>query len=134
MLYIYIYIYIQLYSKTHQFSLTLTHSLSHFYFACDRKKKMEQEQEQEQEQQLLLHFCDSKHPLVLGQGFGGSLTCCGCQELVYGPSYYCGQCSNSSQRRYRWYNYLHHKSCAEVPLGLHHPCTQSILLFSLPIR
>ncbi|KAK7850823.1 uncharacterized protein LOC112028474 [Quercus suber] len=66
------------------------------------------------EQRQLLHFCDSKHPLVYFQHyFRGRATCYGCQESVYGPVYWCprGDC--------HWYS--HHKSCAEVPLGLHHP-------------
>ena len=65
----------------------------------------------EQPQQLL-HFCDSKHPLVFRQDYRGD-TCCGCQESVYGPTYFCtrGGCPY----------YTHHKSCAELPLGLHHP-------------
>ncbi|KAL4636752.1 hypothetical protein ACB092_03G031400 [Castanea dentata] len=65
------------------------------------------------EQQQLLHFCDSKHPLVYRPDYRGGGTCCGCQESVYGPIYWCkeGECP--------WY--CHHISCAEVPLGLHHP-------------
>ncbi|KAL4600690.1 hypothetical protein ACB092_11G216500 [Castanea dentata] len=59
------------------------------------------------QQQQLLHFCDSKRPLLFKQDdIRGEFTCCGCQESVYGPSY-----------RYT----THHKSCAELPLGLHHP-------------
>ena len=70
--------------------------------------------EQPQQQQHLLHFCDSKHPLAFDEDYlRGGVTCCGCQESVYGPSYYCprGGCP--------WYT--HHKSCVEVALGLHHP-------------
>ncbi|KAF3969177.1 hypothetical protein CMV_007007 [Castanea mollissima] len=66
------------------------------------------------EQQQLLHFCDSKHPLVYLPDYRGGATCCGCQESIYGPTYLCPnfECNSS---------YKHHKSCAEVPLGLHHP-------------
>ncbi|XP_023885494.1 uncharacterized protein LOC111997614 [Quercus suber] len=66
---------------------------------------------EQQQQQQLLHFCDSKHPLYFYQDFRGEFTCCGCQESVYGPGYLCIRC----------WDYYHHKSCAEVPLGLHHP-------------
>ena len=68
----------------------------------------------ERPQQQLLHFSHSNHPLRFYQDDRDGYTCCGCQESVYGPSYYCGEC---------WYkNYhVHHKSCAELPLGLHHP-------------
>ena len=62
------------------------------------------------EQPQLLHFCDSNHPLLFVQDDRDGFTCCGCEELVYGPCYYCYQC--------RWHV---HKSCAELPLGLHHP-------------
>ena len=66
------------------------------------------------EQQQLLHFCDSKHPLVYSLDYSGGDTCHGCQESIHGPIYYCPNSECSS-----WYR--HHKSCAEVPLGLHHP-------------
>ena len=69
-------------------------------------------EQQQQQQQQLLHFCDSRHPLVFRQDFGGEFTCCGCQESIYGPGYRCIACG---------FLYYHHKSCAEVPLGLHHP-------------
>ena len=79
-----------------------------FVTLCMWYKKMEEPQLQ------LLHFCDSKHPLVYRPEYRGGATCCGCQESIYGPSYYCprGGCPS-----YYW----HHKSCAELPLGLHHP-------------
>ena len=37
----------------------------------------------------------------------------GCCELIFGPSYRCIQCDT--------FTYPHHKSCAELPLGLYHP-------------
>ena len=131
------------YSKTHQFSLALTRSLSislcffkflslnkfdvvrdcHCYFAFDRKKKMEQQQQQ------LLHFCDSKHPLVLDQDYRGGVPCCGCQESVYGPSYCCLRGGY-----WHWKDTIHHNPVRKYPLGCTIPCTQSILLFSLPNR
>uniref|UniRef100_A0A2N9HMM1 Zinc finger PHD-type domain-containing protein n=1 Tax=Fagus sylvatica TaxID=28930 RepID=A0A2N9HMM1_FAGSY len=58
----------------------------------------------------LQHFCDNKHPLVFNQNERGGWPCYGCRERVYGPSYWCKECG-----------YVHHKSCAELPLGLHHP-------------
>ena len=73
---------------------------------CMWYKKMEQQQR--------LHFSHSKHPLVYLQHFRGRATCFGCQESVYGPSYFCPNSECSS-----WH--CHHKLCAEVPLGLHHP-------------
>ncbi|KAK7815182.1 hypothetical protein CFP56_001892 [Quercus suber] len=66
-----------------------------------------------EQQQQLLHFCDSKHPLVYRPDYRGGATCCGCQESVYGPSYYCN--------RFGCLDYRHHKSCAKLPLGLHYP-------------
>ncbi|KAK9992969.1 hypothetical protein SO802_022672 [Lithocarpus litseifolius] len=69
--------------------------------------------EPQQPHQQLLHFCDSKHPLVFIPDYRGGATCCGCQESVYGPSYWCSRDGCPG--------YFHHKSCAELPLGLHHP-------------
>ena len=71
----------------------------------DRKKKMEQ--------QRLLHFCNSKLPLVFSPNYRGGSPCYGCQESVYGPSYLCIELGC------QWYE--HYKSCAKLPLGLHHP-------------
>ncbi|KAK4595627.1 hypothetical protein RGQ29_013921 [Quercus rubra] len=68
------------------------------------------------EQLQLLHFCDSKHPLVLFPDYRGGGTCCGCQKSVYGPTYCCPRSGRSGCPEY-----AHHKSCAELPLGLHHP-------------
>ncbi|KAK4595831.1 hypothetical protein RGQ29_014073 [Quercus rubra] len=65
----------------------------------------------EQPQQHLLHFSHSNHPLLFDQDYRDGDPCCGCEESVYGPFYYCNQC----------WDYIHHKSCAELPLGLHHP-------------
>ena len=59
----------------------------------------------------LQHFCHDKHPLVYNKDHRRGDPCYGCGEAVYGPSYSCEEC------RY----YVHHKSCAELPLGLHHP-------------
>ncbi|XP_030971056.1 uncharacterized protein LOC115991469 isoform X2 [Quercus lobata] len=70
------------------------------------------------QQHRLLHFCDSKHPLVFEQDYRNGATCWGCQESVYGPSYYCVECASVEGM---WLRYRHHKSCAELPLGLHHP-------------
>ena len=66
-----------------------------------------------EQRQQLLHFCDSKHPLVYLPDNRGGATCHGCQESIYCPSYGCPRDGCP------WY--YHHKLCAEVPLGLHHP-------------
>uniref|UniRef100_A0A2N9GYT9 DC1 domain-containing protein n=1 Tax=Fagus sylvatica TaxID=28930 RepID=A0A2N9GYT9_FAGSY len=58
----------------------------------------------------LQHFCHQEHPLVFNQNERRGYWCYGCREPVYGPSYSCKECG-----------YFHHKSCAELPLGLHHP-------------
>nr|XP_023911117.1 uncharacterized protein LOC112022720 [Quercus suber] len=68
---------------------------------------------EQQPHQQLLHFCDSKHPLVFVPDYRSGATCCGCQESIYGPSYWCPRDGCPG--------YFHHKSCAELPLGLHHP-------------
>ena len=65
------------------------------------------------EQQRLLHFCNSKLPLVFSPNYRGGSPCYGCQESVYGPSYLCIELGC------QWYE--HYKSCAKLPLGLHHP-------------
>ncbi|KAM3704705.1 hypothetical protein ACJW31_03G025700 [Castanea mollissima] len=59
----------------------------------------------------LQHFCHPKHPLVFNQFERSGRLCWGCREPVFGPSYSCKECDL----------YFHHKSCAELPLGLHHP-------------
>ncbi|KAL4636811.1 hypothetical protein ACB092_03G035500 [Castanea dentata] len=59
----------------------------------------------------LQHFCHPEHPLVFNQDERSGRSCWGCLEPVFGPSYSCKKCN----ARY------HHKSCAELPLGLHHP-------------
>ena len=59
----------------------------------------------------LQHFCHPEHPLVLNQNNRSGEDCYGCWELVLGPSYSCIKCKG----------YVHHKSCAELPLGLDHP-------------
>ncbi|KAK7818313.1 hypothetical protein CFP56_041412 [Quercus suber] len=69
---------------------------------------------EQQQQQQLLHFCDSKHPLVFNPNdMRGGAICCGCQESIYGPYYCCPEDGCP------WF--FHHKACAEVALGLHHP-------------
>ena len=75
------------------------------------------------EQQQLRHFSHPKHPLVFNQDYIID-TCRGCRELVYGLSYSCKEC--------RHWETVHHKSCAELPLGLHHPLhpIHPLILFS----
>ena len=68
--------------------------------------------EQQQQQQQLQHFIHPNHRLLFNPDHDrrGRL-CWGCWEPVHGPSYCCKECDG----------YFHHKSCAEVPFGLHHP-------------
>ena len=61
--------------------------------------------------ELLQHFSHLEHPLVFNQNERSGEKCYGCQELVLGPSYICEKC--------KWFHI--HKSCVELPLGLHHP-------------
>ncbi|XP_065618450.1 uncharacterized protein LOC111995662 isoform X1 [Quercus suber] len=74
--------------------------------------------EQPQQQQHLLHFSHQEHPLLFDPDNRYGRTCCGCQESIYGPGYYCTECGFDEEG---WYMYRHHKSCAELPVGLHHP-------------
>ncbi|KAK7840228.1 uncharacterized protein LOC112037946 [Quercus suber] len=60
----------------------------------------------------LQHFCHPEHPLVFNQDERREISCFGCRETVLGPSYSCKECGKGL---------VHHKSCAELPLGLHHP-------------
>ena len=60
----------------------------------------------------LQHFIHPQHPLVFNEDKIYGKNCLGCREPILGPSYNCKECN--------WY--YHHKSCAELPLGLlHHP-------------
>ena len=70
----------------------------------------------------LQHFSHHKHPLVFNENESRGYRCWGCKEEVYGPSYSCIKCLR----------YVHHKSCAELPLGLHHPLhpKHPLILFS----
>ncbi|XP_075673874.1 uncharacterized protein LOC142643218 [Castanea sativa] len=62
----------------------------------------------------LQHFIHPEHPLVFNEDRIYGKICLGCREPILGPSYSCKEC--------RDYDYRHHKSCAELPLGLlHHP-------------
>ena len=73
--------------------------------------EQQQQQQQQQQQHQLQHFIHLEHPLVLNPDNRSGRYCWGCNERVYGPSYSCKECDG----------YFHHKSCAELPLGLHHP-------------
>ena len=59
----------------------------------------------------LQHICHDEHPLVFNENDRRRFPCWGCGERIYGPSYSCV--------KHTWW--IHHKSCAELPLGLHHP-------------
>ena len=65
------------------------------------------------EQQQLQHFSHPEHPLVFNQDDRRPHTCRGCQEVVHRLSYSCKECSP--------WETIHHKSCAKLTLGLHHP-------------
>ncbi|KAF3943194.1 hypothetical protein CMV_030223 [Castanea mollissima] len=62
----------------------------------------------------LQHWQHWQHPLVFNEDERSERLCWGCCEPVFGPSY---SCIESDCDGY----YDHHKSCAELPLGLHHP-------------
>ncbi|XP_050274225.1 uncharacterized protein LOC126717066 isoform X2 [Quercus robur] len=66
-----------------------------------------------EQQQQLQHFIHPEHPLLFNPNDRRGYTCLGCRESVYGPAYRCPEAYCP------WY--MHHKSCAELPLGLHHP-------------
>nr|XP_023903234.1 uncharacterized protein LOC112015105 [Quercus suber] len=59
----------------------------------------------------LKHFSHSEHPLIFSEDDKRGYICFGCQEQILGPSYSCIECGD----------FYHHKSCAELPLGFHHP-------------
>ena len=62
----------------------------------------------------LQHFNHPEHPLVFNEDRIYGYKCWGCNEPILGPSYSCKECG--------WRETFHHKSCAELPLGLlHHP-------------
>uniref|UniRef100_A0A7N2L4P0 DC1 domain-containing protein n=1 Tax=Quercus lobata TaxID=97700 RepID=A0A7N2L4P0_QUELO len=83
------------------------------------------EMEQQQQQQLQ-HFIHPNHPLLFNPDDDRrGRRCWGCWEPVHGPSYSCKECDY----------WVHHKSCAELPLELHHPLhpIHPLILFSPPI-
>ena len=59
----------------------------------------------------LQHFCHPEHPLIFNEKRIYGKDCHGCDKPILGPNYSCIECDH----------YYHHKSCAELPLGLHHP-------------
>ncbi|XP_050260824.1 uncharacterized protein LOC126705707 isoform X3 [Quercus robur] len=63
------------------------------------------------EKMELQHWRHWRHPLVFNEDERSGDDCYGCMEPVFGPSYSCNKCRG----------YIHHKSCAELPIGLHHP-------------
>ncbi|KAF3947448.1 hypothetical protein CMV_026415 [Castanea mollissima] len=64
------------------------------------------------EMKQLQHFRHPEHPLVFNEDRIYGKICWGCGEPILGPSYSCKECDG----------FHHHKSCAELPLGLlHHP-------------
>nr|XP_023895010.1 uncharacterized protein LOC112006925 [Quercus suber] len=78
----------------------------------------------EQQQQQIQYVFHPEHPLVFNSDDRSGRLCWGCNESVYGPSYSC--------RESGCYHHTHHKLCAEVPLGLHHPLhpIHPLILFS----
>ena len=73
----------------------------------------------------LQHFSHPKHPLVFNEDRIYGKYCWGCWEPILGPSYSCKECGSGET--------FHHKSCAELPLGLlHHPLhpLHPLLLFN----
>ena len=85
-------------------------------------------EQQQQHHHQLQHFIHAEHPLLFNPDNDRSgRSCWGCNESVHGPSYSCKECGP--------WGTLHHKSCAELPLGLHHPLhpIHPLILFS-PLR
>ena len=72
-----------------------------------------------EQQHQLQHFIhpNHRHPLYFNPHDRRGVTCWGCWEPVHGPSYSCKECREGEGEGW----YTHHKSCAELPLGLHHP-------------
>ena len=74
----------------------------------------------------LQHWWHWQHSLVFNEDERSGDPCRGCWEPVFGPSYSCieSDCND---------NYYHHKSCVELPLGLHHPSRQNhpLILFDM---
>ncbi|KAL0005805.1 hypothetical protein SO802_013366 [Lithocarpus litseifolius] len=60
----------------------------------------------------LQHWWHWQHSLVFNEDKRSGRPCNRCSEPVFGPSYSCKECRGQ---------YIHHNSCAELPLGLHHP-------------
>ena len=71
----------------------------------------------------LQHFSHPQHPLVFNANERSGISCQGCWEPVWGPSYSCITCKAS----------YHHKSYAELPLELHHPLHPNHPLILQPI-
>ncbi|XP_050274491.1 uncharacterized protein LOC126717144 [Quercus robur] len=87
--------------------------------ATDHPKSIPKEMKQ------LQHFIHPEHPLVFNEDRIYGERCYGCKEPILGPSYSCKECGG-------WMTF-HHKSCAELPLGLlHHPLhpLHPLLLFA----
>lgn len=59
----------------------------------------------------LQHFSHPQHPLVFNANERSGVSCQGCKEPIWGPSYNCVTCKS----------FYHHKLCAELPFELHHP-------------
>ncbi|KAK7830740.1 hypothetical protein CFP56_028005 [Quercus suber] len=72
----------------------------------------------------LQHWRHLLHPLVFNEDERSGRRCWGCFEPIFGPSYSCKECRGE---------YVHHKSCAELSLGLHHPShpNHPLILFGL---
>ena len=95
-------------------------SLSRFVLHCDYfLTKFDVAQKME-----LQHWVHWQHPLVFNEDERSGRKCYGCREPIYGPSYSCKECRGG---------YVHHKSCAELPLGLHHPShpNHPLILFDI---
>ncbi|KAL0005900.1 hypothetical protein SO802_013461 [Lithocarpus litseifolius] len=68
-------------------------------------------EQQQQQQQKIQHFSHPEHPLVFSEKGNYGQLCWACKKTIFGPSYSCIECNS----------FFRHKSCAELPLGLHHP-------------
>ncbi|KAH7857155.1 hypothetical protein Vadar_009667 [Vaccinium darrowii] len=73
---------------------------------------------------VFTHFSHD-HPLIFEEDYKDDdveVSCYGCQQLISGPCYYCGECKR----------FVLHKVCAELPKEMKHPAHPEHQLYLLP--